>query len=130
VTHVADEAAPATTALAPAEPPTPAAPAVTKLPTPNMTTLITSSKTRLPIFLDSDHSFGHIVYEFGANWAMFGVMQRFQAFAEVAELSKAKSIVVSPTSRSMRAPSRSASAASWAAVTTQTRTVATCSHTS
>jgi hypothetical protein len=44
------------------------------------------------IFLDSDHSFGHIVYEFGANWAMFGVMRRFQMFAEVAQLSKAKAI--------------------------------------
>ena len=38
------------------------------------------------IFLDADHSFGHIVYEFGTNWLMFGVMRRFQAFAEVAKL--------------------------------------------
>lgn len=44
------------------------------------------------IFLDDNHSFGHIVYEFGANWAMFGVMRRFQAFAEVAELSKIKAM--------------------------------------
>ena len=44
------------------------------------------------VFLDSDHSFGHVVYEFGSNWAMFGVMRRFQAFAEVAELSKATQV--------------------------------------
>ena len=44
------------------------------------------------VFLDDDHTFGHIAYEFGANWAMFGVMRRFQAFAEVAELSKVKAM--------------------------------------
>jgi filamentous hemagglutinin len=44
------------------------------------------------VFLDDNHSFGHVVYEFGANWAMFGVMRRFQAFAEVAELSKVKAV--------------------------------------
>ena len=40
------------------------------------------------VFLDSDHSLGHVAYEFGTNWAMFGVMRRFQMFAEVAKLSK------------------------------------------
>jgi len=44
------------------------------------------------VFLDSDHSFGHVVYEVGTNWAMFGVMRRFQAFAEIAELSKVKAV--------------------------------------
>ena len=44
------------------------------------------------IFLDSDHSFGHVVYEFGTNWAMFGVMRRFQMFAEVAKLSKVSAV--------------------------------------
>ena len=44
------------------------------------------------IFLDDDHSFGHIVYEFGANWAMFSLMRRFQTFAELAQLSKVKAV--------------------------------------
>jgi hypothetical protein len=38
------------------------------------------------IFLDTEHGFGHIIYEFGSNWAMFGVLRRFQALAEVAKL--------------------------------------------
>ncbi len=44
------------------------------------------------IFLDSDHSFGHIAYEFASNWALFGVLRRFQAFAEVAKLSKVEAV--------------------------------------
>ena len=40
------------------------------------------------IFIDEDHSFGHIVFDFAANWAMFGMMRRFAAFAKAAELSK------------------------------------------
>jgi hypothetical protein len=44
------------------------------------------------IFLDKDHSFGHIVYEFGTNWAMFGLMRRFAMFAEVAKLSKVQGV--------------------------------------
>jgi hypothetical protein len=38
------------------------------------------------IFLDDNHSFGHIVGDFASNWAMFGAMRYFQAFAEVAKL--------------------------------------------
>lgn len=38
------------------------------------------------IFLDNEHSLGHIAYEFSTNWALFGILRRFQAFAEVAKL--------------------------------------------
>jgi hypothetical protein len=38
------------------------------------------------VFLEEDHSLGHIAYEFGTNWAMFGALRRFAMFAEVAEL--------------------------------------------
>ncbi len=44
------------------------------------------------IFLDKDHSFGHIAYEFGTNWAIFGLMRRFAMFAEVAKLSKVQAV--------------------------------------
>lgn len=40
------------------------------------------------IFLDSEHGLGHLAYEFATNWAMFGVLRRFQLFAEVAKLGK------------------------------------------
>ena len=44
------------------------------------------------IFLDSDHTLGHVVYEFGTNWAIFGVMRRFQLLAEVAKLGKVSAV--------------------------------------
>jgi hypothetical protein len=41
------------------------------------------------IFLEKDHSIGHIAWEFASNWAMFGVLRRFSAFAEASKLGTA-----------------------------------------
>lgn len=44
------------------------------------------------IFIDSDHNFGHVLYELATNWALFGLMRRFQMFAEVAKLGKVAAV--------------------------------------
>lgn len=40
------------------------------------------------VLLDTDHSAGHVAYEFAANIAMFGALRRFAAFGEAAKLSR------------------------------------------
>lgn len=40
------------------------------------------------ILIDTDHSAGHVAYELATNFAMFGALRRFAAFAEAAKLSK------------------------------------------
>ncbi|MFO1207194.1 MAG: hypothetical protein U1E63_15970 [Burkholderiales bacterium] len=37
--------------------------------------------------LDDNHDAGHIAFEFGTNWLMFGALRRFAMFAEAAKLS-------------------------------------------
>lgn len=39
------------------------------------------------LLLDDNHDAGHIAFEFGANWLMFGALRKFAGFAEAAKLS-------------------------------------------
>jgi hypothetical protein len=46
------------------------------------------------IFLDTNHSAGHIAWELATNWVMFAAMRRFALAAEAAKLSKVTSATV------------------------------------